>query len=422
MRVLFAFLISVCLLAAGYVWLTHSNSGPAVRFQTIQVKKGDLNITISATGTIEPEEVVDVGAQVVGRIDSLGVDPKDSSKTIDYRSEVRAGTVLAKIDDSIFVAQVAQAKANLDHAMADVAQYEAKLVQAERDLKRAKSLISTHAIADADVDLAVANEGVARAALAVGKTAVAQAEAQLKLSETNLGYTTIHSPVDGVIVDRRVNVGQTVVASLNAPSMFLIAKDLSRLQVWASVNEADIGRISVGQRATFRVDAYPQKTFEAQVTQIRLNATMTQNVVTYTVVMVTDNGEGLLLPYLTANVLFRAESMADVLQLPNSALRWRPRKDLILPSIREQFDAARRGAGRKDSGDARSMVWVAEGEFVKPIGVTVGLSDGMTTAVSGDELQDGMAVVTGIAQKDAEEVNSPFMPKVFRGNSGNRPQ
>src|SRR5207249_3200763 len=163
-----------------------------------------------------------------------------------------------------------------------------------------------------------------KSALAVGEASVAQARAALQQAEINLGYTTIRSPVKGVIVDRRVNVGQTVVASLNAPSLFLIAKDLTRMQIWASVNEADIGQIHAGQAVRFSVDAFPHQTFRGDVAQIRLNANMTQNVVTYTVVVNTDNTNGKLLPYMTANLNFELSQRNDVLLVSNSALRWRP--------------------------------------------------------------------------------------------------
>src|SRR5206468_9275364 len=209
--------------------------------------------------------------------------------------------------------QLAQAKAGEQRARADLLQMKAKVTQTERDWNRAQQLGPGHgnAISATDYDTAKAVYETAKSALGVGEAAILQAQtdvtraaAALKQAQTNFGYTTIRSPVKGVIIDRRVNVGQTVVASLNAPSLFLIAKDLTRLQIWTSVNEADIGQIRQGQPAHFTVDAYPHETFAGVVSQIRLNATMTQNVVTYTVVVDTDNAHGKLLPYLTANVRF----------------------------------------------------------------------------------------------------------------------
>ena len=191
-----------------------------------------------------------------------------------------------------------------------------------------RKLLPKQAIAETDYDTVMANYKAASANVAVGKATIRQDKAALRTAETNLGYTTIASPVRGVIIDRRVNIGQTVVASLNAPSLFLIAKDLRRMQVWASVNEADIGHIHVGMPVQFTVDAYPGQTFRGSVTQIRMNATMTQNVVTYTVVVTTDNSDGKLLPYLTANVQFEMERGRGVCwcPMPRCVGSRRPRK------------------------------------------------------------------------------------------------
>src|SRR5207249_497842 len=206
-------------------------------------------------------------------------------------------------------------------------------------------------IAEADYDLAEATFRTNKATLAVGQATVAQtkaalsdAQAALHNAEINLGYCTIKSPVKGVIVDRRVNTGQTVVSSLNAPSLFLIAKDLKRLQVWASVNEADIGNIHSGQPVTFTVDAYPGKVFKGVVApdQPRLNASMTQNVVTYTVVINTDNSDGKLLPYLTANLQFEISKRTKALLVPNTALRWKPEADRVAADVRDEFERSQR--------------------------------------------------------------------------------
>ena len=213
-------------------------------------------------------------------------------------------------------------------------QFKAKLFQAEADWQRAQQLGPSEALSQSDFDAARAAYDVARANLKVGqaavlqaKEAVSQSEAVLKKARQNLDYCTIRSPVKGVIIDRRVNIGQTVVASLSAPSLFLIARDLKKMQVWASVNEADIGSIRAGQPVTFTVDALPGKTFRGEVGKIRLNATMTQNVVTYTVEVNTDNSDGQLIPYLTANLKFMVSERKNVLLVPNAALRWIPQPD-----------------------------------------------------------------------------------------------
>jgi HlyD family secretion protein len=236
----------------------------------------------------------------------------------------------------------------------------ATLALTQANLKRDDLLIKKNAIAQADYDTAFAACEVAKANVKVGEAAIEQAKATLAQSQINLGYCNITSPVKGTIIDRRVNVGQTVVSNLSASSMFLLAKDLSRLQVWASVNEADIGRIQPGVKVHFTVDAYPNETFIGEVQQVRLNATMTQNVVTYTVVVTTENKEielppdkaasrdlpsstgprYKLLPYMTANLLFEIERHEDVLKVPNAALRWKPRPQQIAPDVRAETVAA----------------------------------------------------------------------------------
>jgi HlyD family secretion protein len=222
---------------------------------------------------------------------------------------------------------------------------------------------------------------------------VAQAEAALKRARTNLGYCTIKSPVKGVIIDRRVNIGQTVVSSLNAPSLFLIAKDLTRLQVWAPVNEADIGHIHPGQPVTFTVDAYPGQVFTGEVGKVRLNATMTQNVVTYTVEVTTDNTSGKLLPYLTANLQFEVSRQHDVLLVPNAALRWYPQPQEVAPDVRAAQATRERGPhgtdGASEGRSTRGTVWVQDGQFVRPLVVKTGLSDGTMTAIQGTASQEG---------------------------------
>jgi HlyD family secretion protein len=245
--------------------------------------------------------VVEVGAQVNGRIVEFGPDPTDPSKPIDYGSIVREGTILARIDPTIYMAQVDQAKAALLRAKADVLQLEAKCDQAKQEWKRAQTLLPEKAIADSDYDLMDTNFRVSKANLAIGQAAVQQCEAALCVAKTYLNYTVIKSPIDGVVLDRRVNVGQTVVAAFNVPGLFIIAKDLRRVQVWASIDESDIGGIHPNQHVQFTMNAYPGEVFSGRVTQIRLNPVMVKGRTTYTVVVATKNKHGIL-PYLTAKL------------------------------------------------------------------------------------------------------------------------
>jgi HlyD family secretion protein len=427
MKTLLALVVSVVVLVGGAIYYTSYVAADAPpSYRTATLKRGDLVSTISATGTVEPEEVVDVGAQVAGKISSLGRDPTSAEKSIDYGSIVHEGTELAHIDDAVYRAQVDQSQASLLRAQADLLQFTAKLDQADRDLHRATMLRSAKQVSETDYDLAVANQKVAAAVLESGKASVKQAEASLRLATTNLNYTIIKSPVEGVIVDRRVNIGQTVVASLNAPSLFLIAKDLRRMQVWASVNEADIGRIVPDMPVRFTVDAFPRTTFQGKVLQVRLNATMTQNVVTYTVVVFTDNSDRKLLPYLTANLQFVLDERSDVLLVPNQALRWRPKPEQIAPgkddaNASPAADKKKSGRGRpgKDAGKAseeRGRIWVKDGKFVRPIDVTLGGSDGLSTEVNSPELEEGLEVVLGEIRADQSAgTTNPFAPSFGRG-------
>ena len=433
-RTLVIIVVAVVAALALTVYLLRG-SGKSAGFKTVQVKRGDLQATISATGTVEPEEVVDIGAQVAGRIVNFGRDIHGGE--VDYGSFVEAGTVLARIDDALYAAdaaaakaQLVQAKAAVQKAQADLGQMQAKLLQMENEWARAQKLGPSDALSKTDFDAARANFEVAKANLGVGKAAieqakgtVAQAEATVKRALQNLSYCTIVSPVKGVIIDRRVNIGQTVVSSLNAPSLFLLAKDLNRLEVWVSVNEADIGRIKPGQPVSFTVDAHPGAVFPGKVGKIRLNATMTQNVVTYTVEVDTDNSGGKLFPYLTANVTFIVGEKKDVLLVPNAALRWMPTEEQVVGEFRQAkgSEAPDRGKPAAKGGKeekAPSLVWVPQGALVRPVQVTLGLSDGSLTEVSSPELKAGTPLVVGVmASQPAGQPapgGSPFTPQLQR--------
>ena len=440
-------------LAVAVAWYLQQNNGQALAYRTAPVKRGDLLVSISATGTVEPEEVIDVGAQIAGQIMSFGKDA--GGRTVDYGSVVEAGTVLASIDDSLYSADAAQAEAQvrsgraaLQRSEADLGQLRAKLQQAERDWQRAQKLWPSEALAEASYDAyksayesAAANLAVGQAAILQANAGLAQAEALRRRAQRNLSYCTITSPVKGVIIDRRVNIGQTVVASLNAPSLFLIAKDLKRMQVWVAVNEADIGKIRPGQPVTFTVDAFPGETFRGEVGKVRLNASMTQNVVTYTVEIVTDNSNGRLLPYLTANVQFELNRRGNVFLVPNAALRWKPAVDQVAPEFREALADSGGGRGKPPEGQRpaagqaaapgepanRADLWRPEGETVRPLAVRVGLSDGILTEVAGDQLAEGLEVVTGLqAPTNAKpDTSNPFAPTFTRGAGsagGGRPR
>jgi len=414
---------------AAVAWWWYARSGSDAVFHTAPVKRGDLAETISATGTIEPEEVVDVGAQVEGQITTFGADVH--GKTIDYGSVVAKGSVLAKIDDSVYASNVALAAAQLEQdkagelsAAGNLDQMRAKAIQSEADWKRAQELGPSGALASTLYDsykataaIAEANVKVAEGAVAQAQASTVQAQATLEIAWRNLDFCTITSPVDGVIIDRRVNIGETVVSSLNTPSLFLIAKDLTKMQIWVSVNEADVGRIKPGAPVTFTCDAFPGRQFNGAVGKVRLNASMTQNVVMYTVEVNTANPDGTLLPYLTANVDFVIQKQSNTLMVPNAALRWSPSSLAeISPSARSSIQDASADPAPAPSKQAQAgVIWLQDGAYVRPIEVKTGVSDGASTAVSGDGLQEGAIVVVSEDAPAAQgATDNPFLPRIIR--------
>lgn len=396
-------------------------AGQRINYQTAAVKRGTLSATVSATGTLEPRDVVDVGAQVNGTIIAFGKDA--NGHTVDYDSPVNKGTVLALIDPANYQSQVALAQAALEEALANVEvaqakleQYQAAYVDARADWLRAEKLgVSGAALAitqydayKSTYDQAKANVTLGQASLVQAQKAVDAAKASLNNAQITLGYCTITSPVKGVVIDRRVDIGQTVASSFSTPSLFLLAKSLEKIQVWTSVNEADIGRIKVGDPATFTVDAFPDKVFHGVVSQIRLNATMVQNVVTYTVVVDTNNPGGKLLPYLTAQTDFLVAKRDNVLMVPNTALRWVPLKSEILPSAH---------AVMANSAPNQGTVWVEAGRYVRPIAVTVGLANNYDTQIQSPDIKPGMLVITGERTNHSGNsggATNPFIPQPFK--------
>jgi HlyD family secretion protein len=432
-----AFVIVLCLgvlaVIKGYTMVFSSEHGPA--FRTAPVERKMLIAVVAATGVLQPEDVIDVGAQVAGRVERFGPDPRFQTlprsvrgvlpqKTCDYGTPVTPGTVLCQLDPSLFQAAVAQNQANLSLAHATLIQLQAKMEQAKYDMERAQSMLQNKSLAKADYDSFVAAYLTAQSNIKVGEAFIEQAEAALKTAQINLGYSTITSPVNGVIIDRRVNVGQTVVSSLSAPSLFLIAKDLKRMQVWAQVNEADIGMIKVGQLARFTVEAFPNDVFKGEVFQIRLNANNTQNVTTYTVVVNTDNSNLRLLPYMTANVQFVVGELKNTLQVANAALRWSPQVQQVVPEQRQEFtilknkkvDPTRPTPMTDNFKGEQFTLWVTDGQLVRFIKVRIGLSDGTMTQIVDGDLKENMEVVV----REDRQVGgggaggaNPFTPQMF---------
>ena len=390
-----------------------------VEFKTEEIRREDLTSSISASGTVEPEELINVGAQVSGKIMSFGKDT--DGNTVDYRSYVKAGTLLAQIDDVLYAAALREAKAQKLQAEAAITSAEASIRQADARLnlaginwKRAQELYQKKATSKSEYDSAEAGYISAQADAAAAKADLERAKAQLAIAEAslikaqrNLDYCAITAPVDGIIIDRRVSIGQTVVSSMSASSIFLIAKDLKKMEVWVSVNEADIGNIVPGMPVEFTIDTFPGEIFKGSVKKVRLNATMSQNVVTYIVEVVTDNSSGKLIPYLTANVKFIRERREKVLTVSNAALRFQPDEKFIAPQYRGQlFDE-----------DAK-IIYVAEGEFLRPVPVKTGLAATGRVELIDPPLAEGDTIVFGVTEiavsskKASDEKSSPFMPKM----------
>jgi HlyD family secretion protein len=443
-------LIAVC--ALGGYWWTHHAATSDNNYITTAVVRGDIQELIPATGTLEPVDSVDIGAQVAGIITSLG-DPnmKPTFTPIDFRSMVKEGDILATIDDTIYQAALNQANAQLDSANANVKAAEAnleedkvKLTEATADWDRAQKLGSGEALAQttydsykAAYDTAKAQVDVGSAAVAQAQAAVEQAQAQVDSAKRNVGYCTIRSPVNGTVIDRRVEKGQTVVSSLNAPSLFLIASDLSKLQIWVSVNEADIPRIKEGMPVLFDVEGINRE-FQGTVNKVRWNATMTQNVVTYTVEVNADNPDGTLIPYRTANVKFLVNESKDVILVPNSALRWHPRNTDTSAAAAPADSAGsggavaagsggtgrgrRNGSGQGGTGKPKqATVYVLENGQPKVVPVQTGITDDVNTAITGGDLKEGDQVITGQSVADQTSTSgttNPFAPTLVRGGGG----
>jgi HlyD family secretion protein len=363
--------VVVVLLAAGGVitWWAVRRAAP-IRYVTAQVKEGPLVARIVANGTIAARVTVQVGSQVSGRIQTL---------LVDFNSEVKHGQVLAKLDAELFRAAVEQARANLAAAEGTLVKARAQADNATKVLSRTRALVAHDLVAGADLDKAEADAASGAGDTAAARGAVEQARAALRQAQTNLGYTTIVSPVDGVVISRNVDVGQTVAASLQAPTLFTIAQDLARMQVHTNVPEADVGKLRAGMKVTFTVDAFPDETWQAEVYEIRNAPQVAQNVVTYDAVVDVGNQDGRLRPGMTATVTFAYARRDRALVVPNAALHYSPRRE---------------AAPAEEHGDRR-VVYVMRGDGAPPTRVLVklGISDGKSTEIVDGELEAGDAVV-----------------------------
>jgi HlyD family secretion protein len=422
-----------------YRWRT-AHRKPPVEFDTATVDRGRIVSRVTATGTLSALVTVQVGTQVSGTVEKLFVD---------WNSPVKKGQLIAKIDPQLFQAALEQAQANFEAAQGNLVKAEAQERDAGRQFEREKGLLDRKLVAQADYDTSQANLEVAKGSTAAARGSMAQAKAALFQAKVNLDMTRIVSPTDGTVISRSVDVGQTVAASLAAPTLFVIAQDLRQMQVDTSVAEADVGKLSAGMPATFTVDAFTGEHFRGKVRQIRNAPTTLQNVVTYDAVIDVANPDLKLRPGMTANITFISAEKDDVLRVPNAAMRFRPAPEIFtalgLPVPATVRDAANRkaagaaGAGNGAGGGARSgggsgaraggapgaagghgrpfgrgdaptdrrTVWLLRDGTPQMVSLRIGLSDGNLTELLEGDLHEGDVVVVDAAASDAQPEGAP---------------
>jgi HlyD family secretion protein len=396
-----------------------------VQYTTAKVFKGDLKDEVQATGTINAVTTVQVGSQVSGTISEIDAD---------FNAKVKKGQIIARIDPSIFQGQLLQAQADLANAVANVtaakagvAKAEAASVQSRQDYQRTLGLANAGVVAQQQLDAAKATDDSNRAAVNAAKAALLQADAQRKqkaaavaVAETNVNNCIIRAPIDGTVIARSVDVGQTVAASLQAPTLFTIAQDLTKMQVYTNTDESDVGMIKAGQEVEFRVDAFPKQTFSGVVQQVRMNATTVQNVVTYNTVVSFDNPEMRLFPGMTAYVTIPVAAANDVLEVPDAALRYKP--DMTAAAMQAALQkigltgGARRGGSQQSGGvSSLALLWKAGAEnALEPVLVRTGITDHTNTEITQvlkGSLQPGDQLVTGkLGSGQAAKSNASSSP------------
>jgi HlyD family secretion protein len=393
--------IAILAIAAIVFYLLPRKEADVMHILTAQAQTGRIAKSITSTGTVQPEDTVSVGAQVSGVIQAVYVD---------FNSVVRQGQLLAKVDPSIISAQIEQVKASLANALSNL-EYQ------QLTFDRQRKLFDLGAISKADFQLSTNQFNMARAA-------VDNSRAQLKLAEKNLYYTNIFSPINGTVLNRNVSAGQTIASSFNAPTLFVIAKDLTKMQIRAAVDEADIGGVRSGQRATFTVDAFPDDLFKGRVKEVQLHPTVSSNVVTYATLINVDNQEMKLKPGMTANINIFTREDSGLLVIPLRALQFKPDSATMKGHIIRRLATA--GAERQQAGKAsprqNNVVWLVSGDTLTETPVIVGLKDDMNVEVEqglspGDEVVIGRVANNGTAAGKAGQ-KSPFMPQMPRRQAG----
>jgi HlyD family secretion protein len=404
---------------AGFAYWRMSNSTTASPYLTVPASRANVRQVVASTGTLQAVVTVQVGSQVSGTIDKLFAD---------FNTKVKAAQVVAQLNQDKFKASVEQARANVLAAEANYAKAKVSVSDALRTLERNRELRKRELTAQSDLDAAQTAYDAAVAQLNVNQAQTAQARAALRQATVDLNNTVIRSPVDGIVISRTVDVGQTVAASLQAPTLFTIANDLAKMEVHTSVDEADVGNVYEGQEVSFTVDAFPARRFRGNVFQVRNAATMIQNVVTYDAVVRIDNKEMLLKPGMTANVQFLVSEKQDVLTIPNMALRFKPpeEKDEAQEALRQERSraapqvGARRTSrpGRPGGGAVRraraARIYVLNGHQVQPVDVQLGITDGSKSEVISGTINENDPVIIGMSSSANSQgqagVANPFQP------------
>jgi HlyD family secretion protein len=404
-----AAIAAACLLVllAGW-WWTHRKADEAGGYRTTTVERGDIRVAISATGTLSAISTVTVGSQVSGQVTDV---------LVDFNDKVTKGQVIAKIDPSTYEAQIEQGNAQIASAQAQLRQAQASLRNAKLDYGRKAALGDQQLVAKSDVDLARAALDQAQAQVNSAQAQIRQQTASTQTTRVNLNRTVIRSPVDGVILTRSIEPGQTVAASLQAPTLYTIAADLRNMRLKASNDESDLGSIKTGQLVTFRVDAYPNDTFRGRVEQIRLTPVIESNVVTYAAMISAPNPELKLKPGMTATLNVETARKDDVLRVPSAALRFRPTAAMLAALGGPEADSGAQGAKAKPTATAgrsttpaQATLWVYDGDSLSPVKVTAGISDATFTEIVAGDIQEGTVLATRVNMAGTTTTAAPSAP------------
>lgn len=373
----------------GYLWWAAGQSGPGISYVTASVEQTDLRVLVTATGSVEPINEVDVSSELSGIVRAVYVD---------YNDSVIEGQVIAELDTDKLQATVDSSRAQLAAARARVKDAEATLDQSRLEYERKKALVDRAVVSTQDLEIAKADYARAEAAAASAEADVAVAAADVKLNETNLSKASILSPISGVVLQRDVEPGTTVASSLQAPTLFTLAEDLSKMQVEVDVDEADVGQVAEGQNATFSVDAYPDHVFEAVIQELRYGSETVENVVTYKAVLTTDNAMRLLRPGMTATAEIVVQDLNGIVTVPNESLRFTPpvQEQVETGNILNALMPSRprlRAASKPSSTGPNRTVWVLQNGQPEAVDVIVGASDGRRTQIISGDVSPGQAVI-----------------------------